>query len=174
MTSVRTHRLELVAADGTLARAAIDDRARLGTLLEAVVPASWPPELFAEGEADFAGRLAEDPSLQGWLSWYIVRVGRARTLVGVCGLGGPPNSAGEVTLGYAMLPEHRRKGYATEAVGALIDWAFEDPRTRAIVAQTYAHLGESIRVMEKNGLTLEKRAPSPDGELLTLALRRSV
>ena len=170
MPILRTHRLELVAADAALARASLGDRERFAEALEAKVPRSWPPELFADGERDFAERLAGDPELSGWLSWYIVRVERRRTLVGVCGLGGPPNDAGEVTLGYAILPEFQNKGIATEAVGALIDWAFEDPRTRAILAQTYERLPESIRVLTKNGLTLAGRGPEPG--LLTFALRR--
>jgi RimJ/RimL family protein N-acetyltransferase len=159
-----------VAADAALARAGVRDRSELSRRLEASVPDEWPPQLFADGEADFATRLEADPALEGWLSWYVVRVGRARTLVGVCGLGGPPNPLGEVTLGYAVLDPFQRKGFATEAAGALIDWAFEDPRTRAIVAQTYEHLGASIRVLEKNGLTLDGRGPEPG--LLTFALRR--
>jgi RimJ/RimL family protein N-acetyltransferase len=168
--ALRTLRLELVAADAALSRAGVEDRARLAELLDASVPAAWPPALFAEGEAEFAKKLEADAELEGWMSWYVVRVGRARTLVGVCGLGGPPNERGEVMLGYAVLDEFQKKGYATEAAGALIDWAFEDPRTRAITAQTYEHLGASIRVMEKNGLKLVERGPEPG--LLTFALRR--
>jgi len=170
MPAIRTHRLELVAADAMLARAGAHDRAELSRRLEATVPDGWPPELFADGEADFARKLEADPQLEGWMSWYVVRVGRARTLVGVCGLGGPPDERGEVTLGYAVLDAFQKKGYATEAAGALIDWAFEDPRTRAITAQTHEHLAASIRVLEKNGLTLAARGPEPG--LLTFALRR--
>jgi RimJ/RimL family protein N-acetyltransferase len=170
MATLRTHRLELIAADRELSHVALSDHGRLAELIEARVPASWPPELFADGEAEFSRRLDADPTLQGWLSWYVVHVGRARTLVGVCGLGGPPDEHGQVTIGYAMLPEHQRKGYATEAVGALIDWAFEDERTRAITAQTYETLPASIRVLEKNGLSLAARGPDPG--LLTFALRR--
>jgi ribosomal-protein-alanine N-acetyltransferase len=167
VSTLRTHRLELFAADAVLSRAALKDHAQLGRLLEATVPAAWTPAPVAEGEAS---RLEQDPEAQGWLSWYVVRVGRARTLVGVCGLAGPPGETGEVTLRYAILPGHEGKGYATEAVGALIDWAFSDERTRAIVAHTEERLPASIRVMVKNGLTLEHR----DGERLTFALRRKV
>lgn len=170
MPTIRTHRLELVAADAKLAAAGAHDRAELARRLEATIPDGWPPELFADGEADFALKLAADPELEGWMSWYIVRVGRARTLIGVVGLAGPPNEQGEVMMGYAVLDAFQRKGYATEAAGALIDWAFEDDRTKAILAQTYEHLSASIRVLEKNGLKLDARGPEPG--LLTFALRR--
>jgi ribosomal-protein-alanine N-acetyltransferase len=47
----------------------------------------------------------------------------------------------------------RRKGYATEAMGGLIDWAFSHPEVRRIRAHTYPHLAASIRVLEQNGLS---------------------
>ena len=150
------------------------DLERLGgevELLEAKVPKDWPPELMAEDQAAFAARHEGDSELAGWLNWFVVRVGRTRTLVGGCGLGGAPNDAGDVMIGYAMLPAFQKKGYATEAVGALIDWAFEDPRTRGIVGQTYDYLVPSIKVMERNGLTLV--AKGPEAGLLTYALRRT-
>jgi RimJ/RimL family protein N-acetyltransferase len=168
-------RLELIAADAESARAAVADRARFGTLLDAKVPKEWPPELFAEDEAKFADRLEAARELDevGWHHWYILKVGpKARTLVGTIGFGGPPSTAGEVMMGYSVLGAFQRKGYATEAVGALIDWAFEDPRTRAILAQTYERLPASVKVLERNGLTIEKRGPEEG--LLTFALRRPV
>jgi RimJ/RimL family protein N-acetyltransferase len=166
-------RLELIAADAESARAAVADRTRFTTLLDAKVPREWPPELFAEDEAKFAERLEAARDEEGWHHWYLLRVGpRARTLIGTIGFGGPPSAAGEVMMGYSVLGAFRRQGYATEAVGALIDWAFEDPRTRAILAQTYERLPASIKVLERNGLTVETRGPEEG--LLTFALRRPV
>src|SRR5581483_11297691 len=146
-------RLELIAADAESARAAIADRARFAALLDAKVPREWPPSLFDEDEAKFAERLEAARGEEGWHHWYILKVGpRARTLIGTIGFGGPPSEGGEVMMGYSVLDAFQRRGYATEAVGALIDWAFEDERTRAIVAQTYERLPASIKVLERNGL----------------------
>jgi hypothetical protein len=43
---------------------------------------------------------------------------------------------------------HQRQGYATEAVGALLSWAFQGPAVQMVVADTLPGLTPSIRVME--------------------------
>jgi RimJ/RimL family protein N-acetyltransferase len=67
-----------------------------------------------------------------------------------------------------VLPRFAKHGFATEAVGALIDWAFEDERTRAIVADADDSVA-ARRVLEKNGL---RREPGGETGLIRYALRR--
>ena len=66
---------------------------------------------------------------------------------------GKPDREGTVECGYSLVPKYHRRGYATEAFGGLIDWAFSHPEVRRICAHTYPKLAASIRVMEKNGLS---------------------
>jgi RimJ/RimL family protein N-acetyltransferase len=72
-------------------------------------------------------------------------------LVGVAGYFGRPTADGVVEIGYAIAVEHQGRGYATEAVDALLDRAFADPNVRVVVATTYAMLKPSIQVLEKTG-----------------------
>ena len=64
---------------------------------------------------------------------------------------GPPDVDGRVLIGYGVLPEFRRRGYAGEALGAFAVWALRDARVRVIIGDTYPHLTASIRTMERNG-----------------------
>lgn len=147
-----TGRLELVAATSGLAHAAATSAAALGALLECEVPRAWPPEAVKEQQAAWATALAADPALAGWSAWYVVQV-RPAVLVGSIGFLGRPDGDGTVECGYAMLAKWQRRGYATEAMGGLIDWAFSHDDVRRIRAHARRDLPASIRVLEKNGLS---------------------
>jgi ribosomal-protein-alanine N-acetyltransferase len=158
---VFTGRLELVAATASLARAAVRSPEALGKLLECEVPRGWPPELMKDQEAQWAQLLEDEPAMAGWSAWYIVQV-RPAVLVGSIGLSGRPDADGCVECGYALLAKYQRKGYATEAMGGLIDWVFSHEEARRIRAHTYRHLPASIRVLEKNGLSHVGDGDEPD------------
>lgn len=147
-----TRRLELIAATPELAQAAASSPAALGARLAAEVPRGWPPPLTADHQEEWARTLARDPTLTGWLQWYVVQVSPA-VLVGTIGFGGRPDEEGTVECGYSMVPAFERRGYASEALGGLIDWAFSNAEVRRIRAHTLAHLTGSIRVLVANGLS---------------------
>ena len=162
-----TGRLELVAATAALAHAAVTSPEALAEALACEVPRGWPPWLMTDRQARWATELAADPSLAGWSAWYVVQV-RPPVLVGSIGFGGRPDAGGGVELGYAMMPKYRRHGYATEAMGGLIDWAFSHPEVRRIRAHTPKHDEAAIRVLEKNGLS----HVGTDGDVLSFELAR--
>jgi ribosomal-protein-alanine N-acetyltransferase len=148
---VVTERLELIAASGELARAAFADRARFAAMLDATVPAEWPPPLTEDVQEFTALALEANPDLPGWLAWYFVER-KQRILIGQGGFKGRPSEEGAAEIGYSLIPSFQRQGYATEAAGGLIDWAFGHGEVKFVTAETLPHLKESIRVMEKNGL----------------------
>jgi ribosomal-protein-alanine N-acetyltransferase len=63
---------------------------------------------------------------QGWYGWYAINidpVSGERSLIGSGGYFGPPDSNGMVEIGYSVLPEWQRRGYAKEIVNALVSHA---------------------------------------------------
>ena len=62
----------------------------------------------------------------------------------------------EFGLYYAFSPAYQRQGYATEAVKAMIDYAFTELKLRRIVATTTYDNVPSIGVMQKVGMRIEK------------------
>ncbi len=67
----------------------------------------------------------------------------------------------EIGLFWAVEPEQQGQGYATEAAGAMIAYAFEHLRVRRVVATTEHSNLASQAVMRKLGMTLV-RNPLPD------------
>ena len=160
---IGTSRLELIAETVELAVAEASGRASLGKALDAEVPVSWPPEGIDNAMALFALHLHRDPGLAGWLNWYWVLAGprtSRRTLIGCGGFTSPPVD-GAVALGYSLLPALPGKGYAIEAVSALIAWAFSHPEVREIVAETLPDNVRSIRVLQRAGFLRGGQASEP-------------
>ncbi len=61
------------------------------------------------------------------------------------------SAEGVAELGYGVEKRHRGKGYATEAVKAMVEWAFGHSEIRVVEAETEAGNGASRRVLEKCG-----------------------
>jgi ribosomal-protein-alanine N-acetyltransferase len=152
---VKTKRLELIAANANLIRAEISDRERFARLLEARVPRAREQEPdHQETMENMAQALEKGPEQVGWWCWYLVlhnRVTGHRVLIGDGGFKGPPDDDGVVEIGYSLLQPYRNRGYTTEAVKALVSWAFQHPQVTRVIAE--AQLGNiaSIRVLQKAG-----------------------
>ena len=73
-------------------------------------------------------------------------------LIGNGGFKGPPDDEGTVEIGYSLLPPYRNKGHTTEAVQALVSWAFERPEVARVIAEAQPGNTASIRVLQKAGL----------------------
>lgn len=158
-----TTRLELVAATVKLAQAEIENLSALAELLNVPKPANWPPPLNDENSQRslLAALENAEPDSAGWNLWFCIRR-EPRELVGNAGFKGSPGD-GLVEIGYSMLEAHQRNGYCTEAVKALIAWAFGHSAVQTVIAHTLPELVPSIRVMEKCGLSFAGEGPTEDG-----------
>jgi len=58
-------------------------------------------------------------------------------------------------IGYAVFPEHRRRGYCLAAVRIALEDAFEKDGAHKVVAMCNAHNAGSAGVLEKAGMTRE-------------------
>jgi len=67
----------------------------------------------------------------------------------------------EVGLFWVIDPQHQRRGYASEAARAMIDFAFKDLRLKRIIATTEYDNLASQAVMRKAGMRL-MRNPQPE------------
>lgn len=71
----------------------------------------------------------------------------------------PPSqtyTTAEVGLFYAIRPAHQRRGYASEAARAMVDYAFGPMQLKRIVATTSYDNDGSMGVMRRVGMRIEK------------------
>lgn len=61
---------------------------------------------------------------------------------------------GIAEIGYGISEEYQNNGFATEAVKAVIKWAFTQPEVTAVEAETDSNNNASKRVFEKCGFSL--------------------
>ena len=165
MIELRTPRLHLIAATLEIARAEVSDRSILARLLDARLPADWPPPLNDDDSARFfLDYLTQHPADVGWMAWYFVAIDNGeRVAIGNGGFKGAP-SDGAVEIGYSVVPRYQRRGFAGEAVRALIAWAFSHDGVERVVAQTLPESVASQALLCKLGF--RETAPPEPGTLL--------
>jgi [ribosomal protein S5]-alanine N-acetyltransferase len=115
------------------------------------------------------GQMRSDPVVQRWLARAIVLRSRRRPMIGNVGFHGKPgvNAAGNpeaVEIGYGIVPEHRRQGYATEAVGALLDWARAEGISH-FVASVAPDNEPSLKIIRKLGFVRTGEHMDPEDGL---------
>jgi RimJ/RimL family protein N-acetyltransferase/uncharacterized damage-inducible protein DinB len=150
---MRTERLELVPATPELLTAALATPVALSAALRARVPDTWPPEFLDAPALEFTReRLASDSAQAGWWMYFVVLPDAgSRVLIGAAGYKGPPTADGVVEVGYGIVSDHRRRGYASEVVRELVAHAFAGPGVRRVIAETLPELTPSIGVLRKCG-----------------------
>jgi ribosomal-protein-alanine N-acetyltransferase len=159
MPVLRTTRLLLIPATPATLAAELASPAALGESLGVGVSESWPPELYDADAVRWTLRALEEGRCPpDWCLYYIgerAEVGGAgqATLIGVGGFKGGPTDEGVVEIGYGVVPESRRRGYAREAVDAFVGWAFADSRVSRVTAHTLPSLAPSIGVLTSAGFT---------------------
>ncbi len=128
---ISTPRLKLVSLTPSLLRAvAGGDLAEVARQLDAPVSAGWEEGVPADLRLE---QLAADPSEQPWLVRAVLTI-TPPLVVGSIGFHAPPDAGGRVEIGYDIAAAERRKGYAREAIQALLDWALATGRARTCVA----------------------------------------
>jgi ribosomal-protein-alanine N-acetyltransferase len=169
--TIATERLELVWLSPELVEAILEGRR---DELEFAVPDDWPDEHDRRFLAFRLRQMGDEPARGPWLVRAVVLPG-SRELIGHVGFHGPPGvnslrAEDAVEVGYTIFPEHRRQGYATEALAALLGWA----RAQGIdhfVASVGPENEPSLRMVRRLGFVeVGRHWDDEDGEELEFEL----
>jgi [ribosomal protein S5]-alanine N-acetyltransferase len=159
LLSVRTERLQLVALTRDQLLLALRDT----ELLAQDLGIELCPEVFSEESRQAMSikvtRMEHiDAHLHPWYTYFLIIQAEERRALGVCGFKGAPTPYGTVEVGYGIHEAVRNKGYMTETVRALIEWAFQQEACRRVTAETLRDNYPSQRVLQKSGLRLERES----------------
>jgi RimJ/RimL family protein N-acetyltransferase len=108
-------------------------------------------EFLLAGSPGFAASLEAATEPDPWKFGFAIVHKTDIVMIGLCGFAGPPDAEGVAEIAYSIAPAYQGKGLATEAAGALVNFATKDPRVRKICAHTLAETSASTRVLEKSG-----------------------
>ncbi|HET6680746.1 MAG TPA: GNAT family N-acetyltransferase [Gemmatimonadaceae bacterium] len=174
---LRTARLRLVPATAASLNAAIEGASPLERVLGARVPGTWPPEFLDREALEYTRtRLEAGPEAAAWWMYFVLLRGASAphgsahrmngtaatgeandpgavpsTLIGSAGYKGPPLSDGTVEIGYGIVSDQRRRGYASEVTECLVANAFAHTGVSRVIAETLPDLVGSIGVLARCG-----------------------
>jgi RimJ/RimL family protein N-acetyltransferase len=171
---IPTNRLRLVSMSVPFMRALVaGDLATAEREVGARVPDWLPGQL----EHFLQYRLAQldgEPSIRRWLGRSMVIDDDGPRVVGTIGFHGPPDDQRRLEIGYSVDPTYRRRGFASEAVRAMFDWAASEHDVHRFIASISPSNEPSLRlaagfgfrqtgshVDEIDGLELEFEADWP-------------
>jgi len=93
-----------------------------------------------------------------WFTYWLIEIKEEKTGVGLAGFKGLPDQGGAVEIGYGIDEKYRGKGYMSEAVKALIKWAFlHDNCTRVTATNVLATNFASQKVLLHAGFKLDSQ-----------------
>lgn len=174
MFFIESNRLRLIPLTHQLLQICVSSRSNMEEAMGLRKSAMQIDELYQKEVADaianfWLPQTLANPSLYQWYtSWEIV-LKDTNTSIGGIGFIGYPSLRGEAEIGYMLDKQEHSKGYASEALTAIIDWAFTCDDTKWIIARTYKDNMASRRLLLKRGFT---ELGENDENLYTYKLKR--
>ncbi len=162
---IQTNRLDLVSLSPAFIEAVLaSDRAGAEAIAGLTLPSDWPDEHDSRFLRRRLDQMRGDPSSQQWLVRAMALRTQQRPMVGHIGFHGSPEAVGRAEMGYTVLPNCRRRGYATEAARALMDWAAGEHRVHRFFVSIAPDNGSSLAMAARLGFRqVGKQIDEEDG-----------
>lgn len=148
---LQTDRLTLVLQSVAEVREQIE---QLSDDMRAEVSPLWLERALTATEAD------------PWMHGFKAMLREDGTIIGGAAFKGPPSEDGFVEIAYFIEPDHRGRGFATEAAQALIAFAKQTAGVRVVRAHTKHDSMASARVLAKCGFRFVGDVIDPEDGLV--------
>ena len=112
---------------------------------------SWQDFSAEDGRAFFAWMERQHPDTPGEWFQFAIALAATDAMIGDCALHALADKPSEVEIGFTLAPAFHGRGYATEAVACLVDYAFGSLAKDRAIAITDVRNAASIAVLERLG-----------------------
>ncbi len=116
---------------------------------------SWSDFTLADAEAFVASLQGEEPGVPGEWFQLALEARSEGTLVGDLALHVDADEPGQAEVGFTLARAQQGKGYATEALTGLLDWAFPTFKLHRVIAITDALNSSAAALLERVGFRRE-------------------
>jgi ribosomal-protein-alanine N-acetyltransferase len=155
MSEIETKRLRIIALTMEQLQQYLTDRVRLERQLDVSLSQGVITQALRRAIAIKLTKMTQAaPRYHDWYTYWLMVVSEDAFGAGLVGFKGYPSPAGEAELGYGIDPAYRNQGYTTEAVRALIGWAFQHPECTSVIGEVKKSNPASSRVLQKGGMRL--------------------
>ena len=93
------------------------------------------------------------PPKIGFTSWIFIEK-LTNQVIGDGGYKGNPDTRGQIEIGYEIIESKRQKGYATEAIEALLEWTLTQDEVKSLIAKCHYKNIPSQSLPDKLGFKL--------------------
>ena len=104
-------------------------------------------DMLKEAYTEMLNSCLEHPEEWDWYAIWMIELKDGTHIGELCFKG--LSADGTAEIGYGISEEYQNNGYATEAVRAVLEWAFSHPEVTAVEAETDDDNIASKRVLEK-------------------------
>ena len=112
------------------------------------------PASSMQDASDFLGRVQAALVSNDGITWGIALKNEPK-LIGNMGLWRVDKEHHRAELGYVLHPEHQSKGYASEAMKAILHYGFHTMKLHSVEANVNPNNEASIKLLERNGFIRE-------------------
>ncbi len=156
MVEIQTERLRLVALDLDNLYHYVHDyeMVQLNLGVKVTMPVQDPEIKYVFSKAHYEAS-SNPQEILWYTSWEVILKSENVIIGGVC-FKGPPDDELEVEVGYEIVPEYQRNGYATEATEALLKWAKKAEHIKSVVACVETDNVPSSKLLRKLGFNFFK------------------
>lgn len=128
-----------------------------------------PPTTELAQASTFINKISTAIAEGGSCYWAITEKGKDE-LIGTACIWNLTADGGTAEIGYELDPAHQGKGIMTEAIKAVLDFAFTEAGLSTLEAWTHKDNTASTRVLLKNGFILTDRKDPENENLLIFSI----